>query len=189
VNQLNCNMNTARFLQDHEPMCSENVIWRGGQIELELTTYLTTNPPPVTLTTSGRCIVLSDSLVLVMHNPSGRHILPGGRREPGESTQSATVREIAEETGLAIGPPVQLGVMVFRHLSPKPTVYPYPYPVFVNVVYVTLVPETGPITVNDTYELAGEFVSTGDATLKRLPPHQRHLLTAAIRWSQGATTQ
>lgn len=176
------------FLIDLEPMSTETVLWRGGQIELELTGFITDMPPPDNLVTSGRCIVLSDTSVLMMHNPSGSHILPGGRRQPGESTRSAAVREVAEETGLSIDPPEQLGVMVFRHLTPKPVIYPYPYPVFINVVYVTHVPETARIAVNDTYELAGEFVSPRDDAVNGLPPHQRQLLSAALRLPQGAST-
>jgi ADP-ribose pyrophosphatase YjhB (NUDIX family) len=180
VNQLGVDRELALFLRDHAPMCSEQATWLGGEIELDLTTYVTSDTPPDALTTSGRCIVLSDFSALMMHNPSGNHILPGGRRERGEPLRSATIREVAEETGLAISPPKQLGVIAFRHLTPKPVNYPYPYPVFMNIVYVTRVPEQSQVAVNDTYELAGEFVALHNSCIRLLPLHQQILMAAAV---------
>lgn len=181
VNHLELNTDVTLFLRDHAPNCSECVTWLGGQIDLELTTFVTTDAPPDTLITSGKCIVMSDSSVLVMNNPGGSHILPGGRREPGESPLSAAIREVAEETGLAIPPPAQLAVLVYRHLTPMPVLYRYPYPVFMNLVYVVRTLGRTQLTVNDSYELAGEFVSLHDSRIQALPIHQQVLLAAALK--------
>ncbi len=48
-----------------------------------------------------------DEALFVRHtessnNPSGTYSLPGGRVEPGEDPRNAVVREVFEETGLAI---------------------------------------------------------------------------------------
>ena len=49
-------------------------------------------------------IVLDDRILLVRQAKAGTsyHLLPGGGVEPGESLGQALVREIAEETGMAV---------------------------------------------------------------------------------------
>ncbi len=42
---------------------------------------------------------------------SGQWALPGGRMEPGEAPESAALRELAEEVGLALGPGSVLGLL------------------------------------------------------------------------------
>ena len=47
----------------------------------------------------------ADPRVLIgYHAGNGRHQLPGGKLEPGESPEAAARRELAEETGLTVGP-------------------------------------------------------------------------------------
>lgn len=148
-------------------------------MELELTTYLTDREPPEVLVSSGRCIILAERTVLVMTNPGGKHILPGGRRKPGETIWDATVREITEETGLVVEPLRQLAVQIFRHLTPRPSIYPYPYPVFIHTVYVGHLPVARELDVVDSYELAGHFVDVSSAG-KDIPAHELVLLEAAL---------
>ncbi len=168
------------YLATLEPESTETVLWRGGQIELEVSSYITGARPPDHLTTSGRCIILGPSSVLVMENPSGMHLLPGGRRKGNESPRDATIREVMEETGLSVMPGEQLGVLVYRHLTPKPPIYPYPYPVFLNAIYVARTTERHDVTVVDTYELSAAFVDDTDVLLDTLPRHQTVLLRAAL---------
>ena len=49
-------------------------------------------------------LLIDDRILLVRHRKEGRsyHLLPGGGVEWGESLSAALVREVAEETGLAI---------------------------------------------------------------------------------------
>lgn len=169
------------YLASLEPMSMETVLWRGDQLEMEIFSYITAAPPPDHLTTSGRCIILGQSSVLMMENPSGKHILPGGRRKRDESPRDATIREVMEETGLAVSPGKQLGVLVYRHLTPKPPIYPYPYPVFLNAIYVACTTARHDVTVDDTYELSAAFVDDTDVLLDTLPLHQITLLRAAFR--------
>jgi 8-oxo-dGTP pyrophosphatase MutT (NUDIX family) len=45
-------------------------------------------------------------------------------------------REMREETAWTIADPRLIGFMHFHHLTPKPLGYAYPYPDFLQVVYV-----------------------------------------------------
>jgi 8-oxo-dGTP pyrophosphatase MutT (NUDIX family) len=66
----------------------------------------------------------------------GEQILPGGRREQGETLEQTLRREVIEETDWAINAPRLLGCLHFHHLSSKPPGYAYPYPDFVQPVFI-----------------------------------------------------
>jgi 8-oxo-dGTP diphosphatase len=57
---------------------------------------------------SGRVLLVRRS-----HPPeAGRWALPGGKVEPGETLADAVVREVVEETGLAVRPGREVGLVV-----------------------------------------------------------------------------
>jgi ADP-ribose pyrophosphatase YjhB (NUDIX family) len=169
------------FLATHERSSSESASWWGGQIALTIDSYITPDPPPDKLVTSARCVIIADSHILVMSNPAGEHILPGGRREPGEPLEQALVREVLEETGLVIPPGPQIAVLHCHHETPRPMIYPYPYPDFLNVIHLVRLPAVQAISVADTYELEGMFVPFDTLLEPRLPAHQWHLLNHIVR--------
>ncbi|HEU5097731.1 MAG TPA: hypothetical protein VFU22_01715, partial [Roseiflexaceae bacterium] len=76
-------LSLADFLTDNRPRIEELIRW--DDLRLRVTSYLTAEVPPLGLVTSVRAIVLNDESVVVVRAPEGLHLLPGGRREPGEA--------------------------------------------------------------------------------------------------------
>jgi 8-oxo-dGTP pyrophosphatase MutT (NUDIX family) len=104
-------------------------------LRLRVRTYLTTTLPPLDLVSSVRALVIHGDQVLVVRDPVSVHILPGGRREPGETLLQTLHREVLEETGWTIRAPCLIGLVHFQHLMPRPDDYRYPYPDFLHLVY------------------------------------------------------
>lgn len=175
------------FLGSHTEAARESALWSEGQIELSVSLFLTSDLPPDALVTSARCIVMAKEQILVMVNPGGQHILPGGRREPGESVTMALRREISEETGIEIDRAERIAVVHFHHETPIPPNYPYPYPDFLNQVFIVQLNHEQAVTVYDDYELSGQFVSIDIVEEDCLPPIQR-LLVEQLRIRFAGTT-
>src|SRR3954471_15177305 len=66
-----------------------------ADVRLRLTSYVTDIPPPTEHVRSVRCVAFHEDSVLALRDPVGAHVLPGGRREPGETLE----REMLDETG------------------------------------------------------------------------------------------
>jgi 8-oxo-dGTP diphosphatase len=175
------NSDLAAFLRRQSLLATESAVWGDGVFPLRLTSYLVDTPPPVPYITSVRCIVLKPGCVLTVRNARDHtHILPGGRREPGEAMEETLRREVLEETGWEIQDPALLGLMHFHHLSPKPGEYPYPHPDFLQTVYVAgagaFIPDA---RMPDGFELEATFRSIADVERLGLPSGQRLFLQAA----------
>lgn len=170
----------SNFLADRSALCVEEAQMWNGEIRMRLSTFADEAQPPDDLVTSVKAIIFSGTNVLVSRNPAGVHILPGGRREAGESQDQALHREIFEETGLEIDIDGTLGILVYHHLTPMPEGYSYPYPDFINVVYMASAHEEREVVVKDEYELEAAFMPTSETVLLRLPQHQRILLSVAL---------
>jgi 8-oxo-dGTP pyrophosphatase MutT (NUDIX family) len=162
------------------PVCEEYVTW--GRQVLRVQSYVGDAQPPVEYVTSVRCVVLHGDQVLVVRDPDELHILPGGRREREEHFEQTAIREVAEETGWLVGALRLVGVKHFYHLSPKPARHPYPFPVFLQLVY-TGSPLRYDAAVREAngWELSAEFVAVTSATISTLRMSDRHFLSAARR--------
>jgi 8-oxo-dGTP pyrophosphatase MutT (NUDIX family) len=123
----------TEFLSHHAARAEESIDW--GDMPLHLTSYLTAELPPLQYVTSVRAVVTDRNGVLVLHDGSKEHVLPGGRRESGESLEMTLRREVLEETGYTLHNPKLMGFMHFHHLSAEPNSYRCPYPDFVQLVF------------------------------------------------------
>ncbi|MGD9890564.1 MAG: NUDIX hydrolase [Dehalococcoidia bacterium] len=123
----------APFVDSSRLLCEDGVIWPSGRFVV--CSYAATDLPPDDLITSVRCVVTRPSEVLVIGAGLDAHVVPGGRRERGESLEDTVRREVIEETGWSLGTLRRLGYVVYRHLDPRAPDYTFPYPVFVQVVY------------------------------------------------------
>lgn len=127
----------AAFLKKHRPGAEDSAEWGGGQLSLRIASYISEEQPLLEYVTSVRCVLLKGDSVLVVQSTDGTyHILPGGRREEGESVEETLRREILEEAGWTIKDIEFLGFVHFHHLKPKPEGYPYPHPDFFQLVFL-----------------------------------------------------
>lgn len=128
------------------------------QISLRVRSYLSDLLPPLAYIPPVRCLVLRDDRILVSRNAHRMHIVPGGRRELGESLEETLRREVLEETGWQVTDAARLGFMHFHHLNPRPPDYAYPYPDFIQLIYRAQAERYQPeAKIADDYEVRAWF--------------------------------
>lgn len=167
------------FIAPLTSLVTEVYDWPAARFQVN--TYLHSAPPSDEFITSVRAVVLRGDTVLVVQDPDGRHILPGGRREAGESYTETAIREVLEETGwqVTIGP--LLGVRHFDYLTPKPPHINAPYPAFAQLVYVAQAVSYHPeAREQGGYELGAEFVPLTQIEPIPLLESDRLFLQAAL---------
>jgi len=117
------------------PIAVHRAVWPLG--ELDVSAYAGTADLPDELISSVRCVVSVGSQILVCRTANGDiNVVPGGRREAGESLAETAIREVLEETGCQLDPSSVevLGFVHFTHLGPVPAEHPFPHPDFLQVV-------------------------------------------------------
>ncbi len=176
-------LSLTHFLNRHQPFVKESATWGGGTLPLRLTSYLSSEEPPLDYVTSVRAVVLQGNLVLVVRDAANSfHVTPGGRREKDESVEATLRREVLEETGWAIIEVSLLGFMHFHHLAPKPDDYIYPHPDFVQLVYAAHADQfVSEAQQFGEYELEAGFQSVVEAQSLKLSDSQRLFLDAALK--------
>src|SRR5215207_379821 len=93
-----------KYLAQHTVGWQGDASWANGAIRLHLAAYATDVAPPPELVTSVRGVVFRGDEVLVLTNRHATHVVPGGRREEGETPAQTLAREVLEEAGWVIAP-------------------------------------------------------------------------------------
>ncbi len=172
----------AAFLARHMPLAEELAVWGAGTLPLRITAYLGSESPPLPYITSVRGLIFRDDALLVLRNLDGAHIMPGGRREAGETLEETLRREVLEETGWTVRAPAMLGFMHLHHLSPRPPGQPYPHPDFAQVVYIAEAERYVPdARVPDDYEIDARFRPLSTVEAPELSPGEQVYLATALR--------
>jgi 8-oxo-dGTP diphosphatase len=180
----------AAFLARLTPLAAEDAVWnwQGAPTPLRRTTYLTAEEPPLAAVTSVRAVVFRDAEVLVVREPAGDYyVVPGGRREAGETIEATVRREVLEETGWALGALEPLAIVHYRHTGPCPTGYLYPYPDFAQIIYLAEATTCDPAAcVPDEWVAeAGLYPAEGALRLVAARESERLLLEAALARRRG----
>lgn len=172
----------AAFLRGRTPAAVERVVWPQGAGEFDFSAYLTPDPPPLELVVSARAILLRDGLVLAFDSGTGTtHVIPGGRREPGESLEDTLTREIREEVGCEIAPgPRPLGCIRLHNRLPRQDGSPYPYPDSLWVVYAATALAGGTSPIGDEWVHDPRFVDVGTLSALNVSPVELAFVEAAM---------
>ncbi len=174
------------FLSRRSPFSEHETVWgtREHPTPLRARAYLGEELPPLDSVSSVRGVVLRGGDVLVMRNADELHILPGGRREAGETLARTLEREVLEEAGWAVEVGPVLGFIHFLHLGPRPPDYAHPYPEFAQVVFRTVARRHLPeAKLPDDYEVEAVFRPVAEVVASDILPAGGVFLEAALRGS------
>ena len=177
----------AAYLGRLVPIETTTALWADGTMPLRITEYLTAEVPPLAYVTSARAVVFRGDDVLALRNRHSAHVVPGGRREEGETVEQTIVREVIEEAGWLVRVGPQFAVVHLQHQAPRPADYRFPYPDFLWVIHVAeaIAPQPGAKSADD-YEAEAVFRTVAEAR-QVITDHQRLLDAAVEAAASGAT--
>jgi len=166
-------------LVDHTPFADLEIEW--PQVRLRLRGYAVGLNVPDVMISSVRAVVFRGPRLVVVRDPNGCHITPGGRREPGETVEDTCRRELLEECGWRVGELRPLAIWHFQHLGAEPPPdFPFEWCDFANLIYLAEgVAHDRRALDRSQWELGSRLMSPA-AARSMLPPEQAALLDLAL---------
>ncbi len=173
-----------QFFQGKTAVSQTHPIWQwlNNPLPLRQRTYLCPTLPPDELISSARAVLLrGNEVMLIRDHRDEPYIIPGGRREPGETVLETLQREMREETGWSVRDTAVIGCVHFQHLGPKPAGYPYPHPHFFWAIFAAQVDSFDAAAIEDDfYVTSASFKPIREVATWNLDDGQNELLQTAV---------
>lgn len=166
----------ASLLAAHAPFFDHEV--QRPQGRLRARGYTAAIPAPDIMVSAVRAVVFKGRRVVVVSEADGvSHVMPGGRREPGEGLETTVRRELLEECGWHVGALRPFAFLHFQHPGPKP---PPDWCDFVNVIYLTEAGRYDPRARDRTQGEVRSRLMSVRAAFDAIPDRHRSILAAAL---------
>lgn len=132
-----------------------NIRVRRDEFDVEYWDADSFNHLPLLQCTQAYGVCYAGDDIVLCQEPGGTRVLPGGKREAGESLEDALHREVAEETNMRVIACSPIGYQEVRSAGREP---------IFQVRYVAIVEPIGPFVADaDGYIIGIELVPEADA--------------------------
>ena len=155
------------------------------QGRLRVRGYVAVMPVPDVMVAAVRGVVFRGSRVVVLSESDGtHHVMPGGRREPGEGLEATVRRELLEECGWRVGALRPFAFLHFQHPGPAP---PADWCDFANLIYLTEGAHYDRRSLDPTQGKVRSRLMSRNAAFGAVTDRHRAILTAALSARRAAS--